>query len=154
MCWKMNDRMDSDIFDAFWAEKGEGQEYSLLVTGYSMRPFLLHNRSCVFIQKKSQVKLRKGDVILFRRDTGKVILHRIVRVCADGSIITNGDAQCWIEAIRSDQVYARVTRICRTSRVFSADNLLYRVFTVTWVRLLPIRPFLFKLWAKLLRRKS
>ena len=65
--------MTSDAFQKFWEEADEGREYSLLVTGYSMRPSLLHGRSVVYISRISpEQKLKRGDIILFRRNGGRV----------------------------------------------------------------------------------
>ena len=53
--------------------------------GVSMKPMLYQNRDLVVIEKVKD-RLKKGDVVLYRR--GKdYVLHRIVRVSEDGYVI-------------------------------------------------------------------
>ena len=141
--------MTSDAFQKFWEEADEGREYSLLVTGYSMRPSLLHGRSVVYISRISpEQKLKRGDIILFRRNGGAFVLHRIVKINPDGSLRMNGDAQNWQETVPRDQIWARVSRIRRTGRAFSADVWWYRLYAALWRRLYPIRPWILRVWKK------
>ena len=141
--------MSSTEFQEFWREADWGREYSLLVTGYSMRPSLLHERSVVFISKMSQQdQLKNGDIILFQRN-GKFVLHRIYKLNRDGSLLVNGDAQCWREIISRDQILARVKRICRTNRTFSADAFWYKFYVSIWRLLFPIRPLVLRIWVRL-----
>jgi signal peptidase len=146
--------MSVNMFVGFWAKAGVGLEYSLLVTGHSMRPFLYHNRSVVFIVKKQHYEHRKGDIVLFQRDTGDIVLHRILCVSTKGTLLVNGDAQNWTETIRPAQVCAQVTRIRRKTRTVSVRNPVYRLCVAVWIRLFPVRPFLFWLRARLPKRKN
>ena len=50
----------------------------LLISGSSMAPFLVHHRDTVYLSKVCH-PLQRGDMILYRRDSGKYVLHRIFR---------------------------------------------------------------------------
>ena len=74
----------------------DGAEYvPLNISGSSMTPFLVHSRDTVYLSKVTR-PLKKGDMILYRRDNGAYILHRIYRVAPDGYWLV-GDAQILIE---------------------------------------------------------
>ena len=55
----------------------DGQEVSMIVTGNSMRPFLKHGRDKICM-KKTDRKLRKGDIVFYRRENGQYVMHRIL----------------------------------------------------------------------------
>ena len=50
----------------------DGQEVSMIVTGNSMRPFLKHGRDKICM-KKTDRKLRKGDIVFYRRENGQYV---------------------------------------------------------------------------------
>ena len=70
-------------------EKGEAP---LRVTGSSMHPVLRDQKDTVYLQKP-QKPLKTGDVILYRRDNGAYVLHRIVKCRGEGRYICSGDNQ-------------------------------------------------------------
>ncbi|MGL6200075.1 MAG: S24/S26 family peptidase [Lachnospiraceae bacterium] len=146
--------MRTGDFINLWRQVNYDAEYSLLVTGHSMRPFLLHETSVVYIRKWSRDYLKRGSIVLFLRENGSLVLHRVVNQYSDGRILMNGDAQCWSEEIDEDQIIAQVVRLCRTNRVISADNLLYRFLSQLWLAMLPIRPNIFRVLSKLKKGKK
>ena len=77
----------------------------LLISGNSMSPFLVHGRDTVFLTRVKR-PLRRGDIVLYRRQNGAYILHRICAV--EGNAFTAvGDAQTETEkGIAMQQVIA------------------------------------------------
>ena len=113
----------------------ESGRTELTVTGSSMRPMLHHGTDRV------QLSLRQPkhkDVILYKRDSGRYILHRIVRV-KEGVFICTGDNQWQTEEIRPDQVLATMDSWCRGGKLITIDNFFYRVYVWLWVGILPLR---------------
>ena len=73
----------------------------LLISGNSMAPFLIHQRDTVYLSRL-QKPLKKGDVVLYLRDNGSYVLHRIVQINNDQYSMI-GDGQFHIEkGIRHD----------------------------------------------------
>ena len=68
----------------------EGHEVSMLVSGSSMSPFLIHLRDTIYF-KKPERPLRAGDMVFYQRDSGQYVMHRILRVRGDAYDII-GDA--------------------------------------------------------------
>lgn len=113
----------------------EGSILPLTVTGLSMTPFLFHKISIVYLEKNSAYVPRKGDIVFFARKDSSLVLHRIVGIRRDGTLVIKGDSQRWREEIAPEQILARVIRIRRRWKTFSADHRGYRLLVALW------RPF-------------
>lgn len=123
----------------------ETESVPLVISGYSMTPFLAHGRDTVYLSKPTR-PLRKGDMILYRRDSGAYILHRILKA-EDGVYTLVGDAQTWLEpGIREDQVLALVTAVRRKGKLLKPGDLWWAFFEKIWIRMVPLRPRILKLY--------
>ena len=111
----------------------------LVISGSSMTPFLVHGRDTVYLSKVNG-PLRRGDMVLYRRDSGSYILHRICRVEADSYTMV-GDAQVWLEpGIRPDQILAKVTAVRRKGKLLQPGSFWWNFFEKIWLRMVPLRP--------------
>lgn len=131
-----------------------GGHFTLCVSGSSMNPFLEHGRDFVRLKKCSPQDLKKGRILLFKRASGELVLHRVIRVLADGSLIMNGDAQVWCETISPDMVIAAVSDIECNGKVISCSSLKYRTKIFLWQLLFPIRSLIFRVRNKIKRMKN
>lgn len=119
----------------------------LIISGGSMAPFLIPGRDTVYLSRVSR-PLKRGDMILYRRDNGQYILHRICAVTGDSYSLV-GDAQQLIEqGVAPDQVLALVTAVCRKGKTLGPGNWLWVFFEKIWLRLIPHRRKLVGLYAK------
>ena len=64
--------------------------------GYSMYPLFLPGRDEAVIEHCVPSELHRGDVILYRRVQGILVLHRICRITRDGFYLV-GDNQTEVE---------------------------------------------------------
>lgn len=139
----------------------EGKEVLLTVTGNSMCPFLRHRRDQVVLAKPADpTTLQTGDVPLYRRKSGQLVLHRIVErddgkkrrlygerellptMHSSGSLTYTmlGDAQTVREPnIASDQIIAVAVAFLRKGKRWDCRSTAYRRRALRWHRLLPIR---------------
>lgn len=123
----------------------QGKEVSLLISGNSMFPFLVHQRDYISFRKPTR-KLRKGDMVFYQRKNGQYIMHRICGVKPEGYYIV-GDAQQLIEGpVEESQIFAIVTRVKRKEKWIGPDSLFWKFFEYVWIRLIPIRHILMKLY--------
>ncbi len=91
----------------------EGKEVSLLVSGSSMSPFIIHQRDTVMLAPVSR-PLKRGDIVFYQRRNAAYVLHRICRVNADGTYDIIGDGQIEIERhVARRQMFAVVTMVRR-----------------------------------------
>ena len=49
------------------------------ITGTSMLPLLKEGRDLVELESCSQERLKKGDVVLYKKNDGTLVLHRIIK---------------------------------------------------------------------------
>lgn len=127
----------------------ETESVPLVISGSSMVPFLVHGRDTVYLSKVKR-PLKKGDMILYRRDNGAYILHRICRV--DGETYTLvGDAQTWLEpGVRQDQVLAVVSAVCRKGKILRRGSFWWDFFERVWIRMIPLRPAVRAVYSRLM----
>ena len=50
------------------------------ITGTSMLPLLKEGRDRVELEPRCQERSKKGDVVLYKKNDGTLVLHRIIRV--------------------------------------------------------------------------
>ena len=124
----------------------EESQIPLYVSGSSMNPFLISRRDIVWLRKCEYKSLKKGDILLFRRRDGALVLHRVRKICPDTSILVSGDAQKQLETVDRCQILAKVSDIERKGKKRSADSLYWRFIRTFWGALSPLRPFIMRLW--------
>lgn len=128
-----------ELMEPLLALLEETESVPLVISGYSMTPFLLHGRDTVYLSKVKE-PLKRGDMVLYRRDSGAYILHRVYRV--EGETCTMvGDAQTQLEpGIRKDQILARVAAVRRKGKLLKKGDFLWDFFETAWIRMVSLRP--------------
>lgn len=108
--------------------------------GYSMYPFIDSRRDEVVLAGIEEGSaLRRGDVVLYRRENGMLVLHRIYKIGQDGLYLL-GDHQTAIEGpVRREQVKGKMTGMVRDGRYMDVGNPGYRMLSVVWLWLRPAR---------------
>lgn len=133
----------------------DGSAIQLKPQGYSMYPLFHPGRDEAIIEAYPIDQLRRGDVILYRRDQGILVLHRICRITSDGFYLV-GDNQTEIEGpLRPDQIRGKMTGVVRGEKSFSVSHPLYRMLSSLWLFLRPIRPLFWRtatLFRKILQK--
>ena len=115
-----------------------GSNVTLRVTGTSMVPFLRHRKDSVtLVPFDGQPK--PGDILFYLVGEDRPILHRFHKRMPDGQFFLCGDHQMRKEFIRPEQVLAKVTVIHRQGKEISADSPLWRMLSLLWIRLYPVR---------------
>lgn len=128
----------------------QGKEVSLLISGNSMSPFLIHQRDYIYFKKPDR-KLKKGDMVFYQRDSGQYVMHRIWKVKPEGYYIV-GDAQIEIEGpVREDQIFARITKVQRKGKWIEPGDFWWEFFEHVWIRMVPVRRKMMAIYAKVIR---
>ena len=149
----------------------------LVISGNSMSPFLIHGRDTVYLSRIER-PVRRGDVILYRRDNGAYILHRVYAVEAPGRDAAGqasdaagfsgvadasgapapvrytmvGDAQSVLEpGIRRDQMIAIMTAADRKGRRQEPGSFWWEFFEKVWIRMVPVRQLVRAVYERLRR---
>lgn len=111
----------------------------LVVTGNSMSPFLIHGRDTVYLSRLCD-PIKKGQILLYRRNNGQYVLHRVYQVKTE-SLTMVGDAQTELESgIRPDQVLAVVRSAKRKGKKQTPGCFWWEFFEKVWIRMVVVRP--------------
>lgn len=120
----------------------EGSTVQFKPQGYSMYPLFVPGRDEAVVAPVDPMQLKRGDVVLYRRDGSILVLHRIWKRKGDGFYLV-GDNQSEIEGpLRPEQMKGVLVEIIRKGRCFSVKNPIYRLFAALWLWLRPFRPVL------------
>lgn len=110
----------------------------LVITGSSMNPFLVHGRDTVYLSSLTR-PVRRGDMLLYRRENGSYVLHRVFKAAPE-SLTMIGDAQTILEpGIQPEQVIAVVTRVERKGKPLGPGSFWWIFFEKVWIRMIPLR---------------
>lgn len=129
----------------------EGLTVPLIISGGSMEPFLAHNRDILYISKPV-FPLRKGDMAFYERKNGKIVMHRVYKV-KNGSYYFTGDAQTDIEGpVCEENIFGEIRRVCRKGKKVDRKNFVFWFFYAVWIRIVPLRPFIMKVYRTFKRK--
>lgn len=121
----------------------DGRSVKFTVVGNSMYPIFRSNVDRVTVKKTDKVK--KRDVILYRREDGDYVLHRVVGKGKQGYKLC-GDNQLIVEyPVRAENVIAKMTSFERKGREYDAHCLWYRIYSYVWCLFIPLRPLEYKI---------
>ena len=113
-------------------------QVTLTASGKSMEPMIHDGRDNVILRRPDK-KLSKGDVVFYKRSSGRLVLHRIVGKDENGYILC-GDNQWSKEyGIKEEQIIAVLDSVEKNGRIFKADGIffgIYRLFLpqIKWER--------------------
>ena len=110
------------------------------VQGTSMWPLLREKKSWVEVTIRDDTPLTSETVVLYRRENGQLVLHRIIRVENDGTYWVCGDHQWTLEErIREEQSRAVARTFSRNGYLIDAHTKWYRLYQLFWNRNLTVR---------------
>ena len=117
----------------------DGQSIQMTVNGYSMYPMLTPNRDMVILSPLPARPLRRGDVVLYRRENSILVLHRVHRAASEGLYMV-GDNQTKIEGpLAYSQARGILTAFVRKGKTISVHQPSYRVVSRIWLVMRPFR---------------
>lgn len=116
-----------------------GKAVRISPQGYSMYPVIVPGRDEVIVQKTDTAKLKRGDVVLYRRDGSILVIHRICRKDEKGFYMV-GDNQTEIEGpLRPDQIKGKMVALIRNGKEIDVRAPLYGIPCSIWLFMRPVR---------------
>ena len=104
------------------------------ITGTSMLPLLKEGRDLVDLEPCSQERLKKGDVVLYKKNDGTLVLHRIIKT-ENGEFFTvlgdhhfNND-----EWVNKNQIIAVACGFFIKGRYVTEKTRWYRMYKKIWL---------------------
>lgn len=120
----------------------DGYAIQIKPKGYSMYPLFVPGRDEVIISPLPEAgkrKLKRGDVVLYRREGSILVLHRIWKVGADGFYLV-GDNQSKVEGpLAYRQMRGIMTAFIRKGKKTAVTHPAYALYSFVWVRALRFR---------------
>ena len=119
-----------DLMPLIREQLDSGASVRIHPRGTSMLPMIREGIDSVVLSKLPE-QPGKYDVILYQRENGQYVLHRLVGVGETYTFI--GDNQFDLEkGIMHDQLIARVSSFYRGEKKITTDKLLYRFYCRAW----------------------
>ncbi len=149
--------MSEQLYTTIAEELAKGNSVTCFTVGISMRPLLRERQTHVTLAPPSS--FRRGDILLYKRANGQLVLHRLIRRRGDICLI-RGDNTYGLEKVPADRVIGVVTHIYRRGRLFAVENRLYSAYVALWCLCYPLRWLLWRLrtllWrmARILKKKG
>lgn len=110
----------------------------LVISGNSMSPFLVHGRDTIYLSHLDR-PVKKGDVLLYQRENGAYVLHRVYKVESNGFTMV-GDAQTELESgIQPEQIIAIMTSAVRKGKKQAPGSFWWEFFAKIWICMVPQR---------------
>ena len=110
------------------------------ITGTSMLPLLKEGRDRVELEPCSQERLKKGDVVLYKKNDGTLVLHRIIRVENGEFFTVLGDHQFNnAERVNKNQIIAVARGFFIKGRYVNEKTRWYRLYKKIWLCNLNVR---------------
>lgn len=121
--------------------------------GDSMLPLIREGRDILIIEPV-RGRLKKYDVPLYRRDSGKYVLHRVLEVRPEDYVLCGDNRWNKEYGITDRHVLGVLTAVVRGSRELKMTDLRCRLYARLWCDLFPLRAFLLKARYVLKRKKK
>lgn len=107
--------------------------------GTSMWPLLIEGKRRVKITAAERKMLKKGDIVLYRRTDGTLVLHRIMKIEEDGFRVC-GDHQWKLdEKVQEEQILAVAQGFFINGNYIDEKTWWYRLYKRFWNGNLTVR---------------
>jgi hypothetical protein len=113
-------------------------EFRIYPKGTSMLPMIRQKKDSVVLVKNKEA-LKKYDVILYRRENGQYVLHRIIKVLPDYYVLS-GDNQVVKETFcKNGQIIGVISGFYHGDKYISVSNKKYKIYVHLICDLYPLR---------------
>lgn len=122
-----------DAIDVIEEVLASGGEFQLFPKGTSMLPLIVQTRDTVVLKRNFDIPAKKHDIAFYRRKNGQFVLHRVMKICNDGTYIMCGDNQTVLEkGIEPSQIIGYVSGINRKGKNIRIDGVAYKAYVFFW----------------------
>lgn len=112
--------------------------------GDSMMPLLKENRDLMVLEKPQRA-VGKYDAVLYKRDNGQYVMHRIIGEREDGFILCGDNRFCREFGVKREQILAILTAVLRKGKEVKSDSFIYRLYVHLWCDLFFLRALILRM---------
>ena len=109
------------------------------VRGTSMWPLLKEGETRVQVEAKEGRQVRKGDMVLYRRQDGTLVLHRIIKVEEDTFLVCVDHQWKQMEQVQEEQILAVAQGFFKNEHYIDDNTWWYRIYKKFWNGNLTVR---------------
>ena len=109
------------------------------VRGTSMWPLLKEGKTRVQVEAKEGRQVRKGDMVLYRRKDGTLVLHRIIKVEKDTFLVCGDHQWKQVEQVQENQILAVGQGFFQNGHYIDDNTWWYRIYKKFWNGNLTVR---------------
>lgn len=126
------------------------ESVTFVVRGYSMRPFLEHERDKVILCPPRTPRV--GDVVLAEVSKGMYALHRVIRIDGDRYTMRgDGNPLDMQETFSKEDIIGFATGFIRKGKRISTDGRLWKTYSFLWETLKPVRRILLAIHRRIIK---
>lgn len=138
---------------SFEAQLDEHGKIMYHIQGDSMLPLLREgNDVAVIVAKDKNKRCKLWDVVLYKRDSGQYVLHRIIKVLKDGYVICGDNRFNLEKGITDRHIIGVLEGIMRDGVYEPADKAEYLEYIKKRSKLLGIKSIVFRAKGKLFKK--
>lgn len=113
--------------------------------GKSMLPFIKEGRDILVIKSLNE-RIKKYDIVLSKRPSGRYLLHRVIYVFDNGeTLILSGDNSYKKDYVERSSIIGILSQIIRNKEKINFDSTMHRFIIFIWCKLYFIRKPILKL---------
>ena len=139
-----------DIMPIIREQLALGESVKFSPRGISMLPMLRQGVDSIVLSTLPP-RLKKYDIPLYQRENGSYVLHRIVSVQGDSYTLIGDNQFVYEKGISHSQCIGVVTAFYRGDKMYSVNDLSYRIYCVLWCGSRKLRHFCVRAVNKLKR---
>ena len=111
--------------------------------GDSMHPLIRQGRDLLLIEKPKG-RLKPYDIPLYKRDNGRYVLHRILKVRKNDYVICGDNRWHCETGITDRHIIGVLTAVIRNGKEIKLSGWRYNIYVFLWCRLFPLRAVILK----------
>lgn len=111
--------------------------------GDSMMPLIRQGKDLMIIEK-TEGRLKKYDVPLYKRDSGQYVLHRILKVREKDYVICGDNRWQKEYGVEDRHIIGVLTGIVRDGKEISVKDRKYKIYVHLWCDLFFLRAFILR----------
>lgn len=144
---RVNNHLFMEEIRRMFNEKGKSS-VTFVVRGYSMRPFVEHERDKVILVPPRTPKV--GDVVLAEIAAKRYALHRVIKI-KDGIYTMQGDGNptSLVEHFTEEKIVGMAHAFIRKGKVVQLTSRKWRIYSTVWRVLKPMRRLLLAVYRRL-----
>lgn len=144
---RVNNHLFIQEIKRMFNEKGK-KSVTFVVRGFSMRPFIEHERDKVILVPPRRPKV--GDVVLAEIAKKRYALHRVIKIDGDRFIMQgDGNPTRLTETFTMEDVVGIAEAFVRKGKVVPVTSHKWRYYSTAWRLLKPMRRILLAIYRRI-----